>query len=620
MNRRLLSITLASAFLLSLLGVVLITINIEAQEGTFVEDVSRRTRTGKVFNHTLDSSRFATNLSIGAVHYDGPAWKDIDNTLVPSTADVPQLGLADWEMTQDDYEWYALTTLNTVPMWLFRNRSVPASYITFNPQALQWTNDLDQISQVATIVGGTIGQVSGNSLHWEDAYGAGRNLTLFTSPNRMVKHLTLDAYPGDPPAFITDGANASLELRFIFDTPSGPDQPDILVNGVLWDRKARVQTADEVEFRLGGETLFVFAHPVYFDSNESDDAESSGVGTMVLTRQGGNVIVGVRVPLAFLQNATYPVTIDPTLDLQVGASSDDAYQKTSGDVVLTGSLGIVDNVDEWNGYRWTSVTVPNSATIDVAHMEVEITNAGWDEPNHTFFGNDVDSAVTFSATTNNVSGRARTSASEVWDNSNLGAPGRFNTTDLSPLVNEIVNRTGWGSGNDLVIVFRGDGGARDLAVQSWDQDNANAATLHIEYTAGAATCEALTVVVNNPASQMFFNGTTDDPVGGLWQEENISEDFQTAVTPAMNVTNDDGVGACNLTLELLTSPGSGRTMKFSTTSTPPNPGVNSVPVGSNVTVANVASGATQEVWLWIDLDDSQGGQATPDLRVDTEIP
>ncbi len=136
---------------------------------------------------------------------------------------------------------------------------------------------------------------------------------------------------------------------------------------------------------------------------------------------------------------------------------------------------------------------------------------------------------------------------------------------------------------------------------------------------GGVTCEALTVVITNPSGQMFFNATTDTPVGGLWQEENVSEDFQTASVASVNVTNDDAAGACDVTLELLTNPGAGRTMKFSTTSTPPNPGVDGVPVGSNVTVIiGLANGATVNIWLWIDLADSQGGQMIPTLRVDTK--
>ncbi|NIN67889.1 MAG: hypothetical protein GTO63_24920, partial [Anaerolineae bacterium] len=68
-------------------------------------------------------------------------------------------------------------------------------------------------------------------------------------------------------------------------------------------------------------------------------------------------------------------------------------------------------------------------------------------------------------------------------------------------------------------------------------------------------CQDLTVVVNDPAGQLWFNGTTDTPPGGLWQEENVSASYQTLSTPGINVTNDDTEGACDVTLELLSDPG-----------------------------------------------------------------
>ncbi len=633
MRHKRIAILLVISFLLSLFTITIVTINIFAQEETWVEMVSERTRNGKKFQGQINPNRFALDLSIGAVHYDRPDWKDIDNTIVSSTANVPQLGLANWEMTQDDYEWFALETLNTVPMWLFRNRNMPDSFITFNPQALQWTNDLDQISQIATIVSDTIGEVSGNSIHWENAYGSGRNLTLFTNPNRMVKHLTLESYPGDPPSFITDGENASLELRFIFDTPSGPNLPDIFVNGILWERRERVQTANEVEFRIDNETLYWFAKPLYFDSNVSDE-NNSAIGQMVLTRQGGNVIIGVRVPLGFLQSAIYPVTIDPTVDLGIGASSDDALQLTTDAVLLTSTTMISDRANEHIGLRWTGITVPVGATINDARVGITIHGATNDEPIHQIRGELTADPGTFTTTTDDIDSRTRTANSTQWNSEDLGArvelwewgassAGWGNGVNLNDIVQEIVDLGGWASGNAMVMIWEQhtENSGRDLGMRTYDHGNQYESSLNITYTSISATCEALTVVITNPSGQLFFNGSTDDPIGGLWQEENVSEDFQEQLsTSAINITNDDTAGACDVTLELLTSPGSGRTMKFNTTSTAPTPDFNNIPVGSNITIVNLASEATQAIWLWIDLDDSQGGQATPTLRVDTELP
>jgi hypothetical protein len=132
-------------------------------------------------------------------------------------------------------------------------------------------------------------------------------------------------------------------------------------------------------------------------------------------------------------------------------------------------------------------------------------------------------------------------------------------------------------------------------------------------------CQSLTVEISDPAGQLWFNGTTDAIQGGLWQEENVSASYQISVRPALNVTNDDAADACDVTLQLGSAPGSGRSMKYSLTSTAPDPGSNQVPSASNVTVCtNIAAGGLCQVWLWVDYQDAFGGQDVITLIVDTK--
>ncbi|NIS80069.1 MAG: hypothetical protein GTO14_07645, partial [Anaerolineales bacterium] len=100
-----------------------------AQPQGWVEDVSKRTRNSKTWADLDNPGRFRWSGSVGKIHWDGPDWKDVDNTLLPSSANVPTLGLADLEMTTDDYEFYALQTLNTIPLWFYRNKSLPDTYV-----------------------------------------------------------------------------------------------------------------------------------------------------------------------------------------------------------------------------------------------------------------------------------------------------------------------------------------------------------------------------------------------------------------------------------------------------------------------------------------------------------
>lgn len=171
-----------------------------------------------------------------------------------------------------------------------------------------------------------------------------------------------------------------------------------------------------MEFRISGETLFVFSHPIYLDANGTGD-----IGKFVLTRQGGNVIVSVRVPLDFLDSAIYPVAIDPTIDLTVGATSDDAKQSASDTVTLDGAVLDTDSPTEHIGARWTSVTVPVGATVDIARVGVQINSGASDEPNHRIRGELDANAPTFTTTSDDIDSRNRTTNSTSWVSTDLGA-------------------------------------------------------------------------------------------------------------------------------------------------------------------------------------------------------
>ena len=453
---------------------------------TFRELTGERTRKGKKFQDDLDSRKYALDLSIGAVHYGGPDWKDIDNRIVPSVANIPELGLADYEMVKDDFEWFARGMLNTVPLILYRNRTVPGSYITFNPQALQWTNDLDQISQVAMPeTSGIVAQVSGRELRWPDAYGPGRDLSYLLGPNRMAKQLTLSTYPGDPPPFIIDGGHPVLELRFIFGLPSGPDEPDIYVDGTLWNKNVRVSSGQEIEFRVSDQTIFWFAHPI-----ASDNEDDAAALTMVLEKQGPNLEVGIRVPLAWLQTAIYPVTIDPTLDLQVSANLDDADERESDGLMDTAGpvvdcfANAVASSRQWSGFRFVDSSIVQNDTIDVCFAELFQTTASRDDADLFFHFEDAASPIAFTSTTNDIQNRTRTAASVAWDEDNLGSGAFSQTPSLVTPLQEVVDDF---APTAFVLIGRPNTiEQKRLRSRSHDNTPAEAAKLHIEFTAGVA--------------------------------------------------------------------------------------------------------------------------------------
>lgn len=181
----------------------------------------------------------------------------------------------------------------------------------------------------------------------------------------------------------------------------------------------------------------------------------------------------------------------PTIDIKVAASADDAHQLSDGTTDVTAiAVNNIDAVDEWIAARFLDVTIPDDATIDVAYLQVGISVAAQDEPDHTLYGENADAPAAFSAGgagTNNISGRTRTTATGTFSSTNLGAtttPTYFNTGSLVSVIEELMAARSYAAGRDLVIMMHGSAdGARDLGVIFWDGNPDFAPNLHIEYTA-----------------------------------------------------------------------------------------------------------------------------------------
>lgn len=176
-----------------------------------------------------------------------------------------------------------------------------------------------------------------------------------------------------------------------------------------------------------------------------------------------------------------------TFNVAVSASADDGHENSSGTVNTTNTFSIiVDATNEWIGVRFQNVTVPSGATINSASLSFVPSSSG-DEPNHPIYGNDVDNAAAFTAgATSDISTRTRTTATVTWSSTNLGATGTslHSTPDLATIVQEIIDRAGWASGNAMAFMLQGSSdGTRDLEVYLYDNGSL-IPELDIDYTAG----------------------------------------------------------------------------------------------------------------------------------------
>jgi hypothetical protein len=107
-----------------------------------------------------------------------------------------------------------------------------------------------------------------------------------------------------------------------------------------------------------------------------------------------------------------------------------------------------------SGFRFRNVTIPQGATIVSAIVEVESDGADANDTcNVTIYGDDTDDAAVFSTYADYVA-RADTTAHIHWDAiPHWFAGTHYQTPDISTVVQEIVSRAGWVSGNSMAILM-----------------------------------------------------------------------------------------------------------------------------------------------------------------------
>ena len=150
--------------------------------------------------------------------------------------------------------------------------------------------------------------------------------------------------------------------------------------------------------------------------------------------------------------------------VKISTSSDDAEEKPNGNLSLSSSdlEMIVDGSnDQIIGLRFSNLNIPQYATINSADIQFTVDQTDNVNPcNLQIYGEAVDDASTFSGNYD-ISTRSKTSAYETWSPANWVTVGEAGpdqkTVDLSSIIQEIVNRSGYTSNSSIVIIIEGVG-------------------------------------------------------------------------------------------------------------------------------------------------------------------
>lgn len=123
-----------------------------------------------------------------------------------------------------------------------------------------------------------------------------------------------------------------------------------------------------------------------------------------------------------------------------------------------------DGTNVTSGFRFADVAIPAGASITSARVDFTV-NGPYDNPlTLRIYGEDSGDAPTFS-TNSRPAGRPLTTSSSIWHipaSDHWGLNQERSTPDLTGVIQEIVDRSDWASGNSLGLIFTNDSPAGGL--------------------------------------------------------------------------------------------------------------------------------------------------------------
>jgi hypothetical protein len=319
---------------------------------------------------------------------------------------------------------------------------------------------------------------------------SGPGTVSFTNPNANATTATfsatgeyvlrLSASDGDLTAFadVTITVNAAAPTNQPPVVDAGPDlavtQPDAAtLNGSVTDDGFEGSTLTVTWSLVNGPGTVHFGN-----ENIAPTTATFGLtGTYVLqlSATDGTFTVSDEVTVTVVSAGSTTV-----VEVRVAAKTDDAEEKDSGGSMDLTS-GNVDLGTKTSGTRFL-LSVPQGAQIVRSYVQFTVDKAQTGTTALMIEGEASDNAPTFGSSKHNIVNRLRTFNSVNWTPAGWptkGAAGaNQQTPDLSPIIQEIVDRPGWASGQGLVLIVTGTGGRQAV---SYDTKSATAPLLHVEY-------------------------------------------------------------------------------------------------------------------------------------------
>ncbi|MGA1870358.1 MAG: PilC/PilY family type IV pilus protein [bacterium] len=182
-----------------------------------------------------------------------------------------------------------------------------------------------------------------------------------------------------------------------------------------------------------------------------------------MCRYRSYMLIIITLIVSVLCSMIAPVNVWPeSLEIRVNGANDDAEEYTHNGEVNLGSSDLEmvnETFPQIVGIRIKKLPVPHGAVITSAYLIFTTDETDSEPTTLTFRAEAVDDAPTFIDTAYNISSRQTTGASVPWDNVPAwGEVGEEHSSpNLSPIIQEVIDREGWASNNGFVFIITGSG-------------------------------------------------------------------------------------------------------------------------------------------------------------------
>lgn len=234
------------------------------------------------------------------------------------------------------------------------------------------------------------------------------------------------------------------------------------------------------------------------------------------------VLAGAMLAGAYVNAATVSVTIN--------SATDDAEENVNSGAVSTGSTDLEINYDggepQLVGMFFNNVTVPQGATVCTnTYLEFEADESNAEVTSLFIFAEDADDAGALGTGNGDLSSRTPTSAQVPWTNVPAWTAGvTYQSPSIQSVIQEIVDRPGWSSNNEMVLIVTGGGGSR---VAESNDGNGEEPVLHIEFDNGSGC--------GSPGIESVQVGGNDDD-----SEENVTTGAVTDSSSDLELVHEGG--------------------------------------------------------------------------------